>query len=129
MRISVNISSFDAFTRAADIDVSPSSVLPTAAAAGGHYSLLAGLCVVSVLLFVAVMVILKQNLGPVNDFLANVNGLIDRIRGCFPNPGSAAVDEAEMQQPPADGAMPVAAGLNLSDSDRAARLRGLVGCV
>ena len=129
MRISVNVSSFDAFPRPSDIDVSPSSVLPTAAAVGGHYSLLAGLCVVSVLLFVAVMVILKQNLGPVNDFLANVNGLIDRIRGCLPSSGSAAVDEAEMQQPPADGAMPVAAGRNLSDSDRAARLRGLVGCV
>ena len=129
MRISVNVSSFDAFTRAADIDVSPSSVLPTAAAAGGHYSLLAGLCVVSVLLFVAVMVILKQNLGPVNDLLANVNGLIDRIRACLPNSGSAAVDEVEMQQHPVDNAVPAAVGRNLSDSDRAARLRGLVGCV
>ena len=129
MRISVNVSSFHAFTQAADVKVSLCSAAPTAAASSGHTALLAGLCVVSVFLFAALMVIFKQNLGPVNDFLANVNGLIDRIRGCLPSSGSAAVDEAEMQQPPADGAMPVAAGRNLSDSDRAARLRGLVGCV
>ena len=129
MRISVNVSAFDAFTRAADIEVSPSSVVPTAAAAGGYSSLLAGLCVVSVLLFIAVMVILGQNIGPVADLLAQVNGLIDRIRACFPSAGPADEEGAEMDQLPTTNAVPVDAGRNLSDSDRAARARSLVGCV
>ena len=131
MHISLNISSFDAFTRAPDDDVvGPSSLVPTAAAAVGHSSLLIGVCVVSVLLFVALMVILKQNLGPVNELLAHVNGLIDRIRGCFGGAGNAADGQIEMAQMPAGNELAAdVAGRNLSDSDRAARLRGLVRCV
>ena len=129
MRISVNVSAFDAFTQVPDMDVSPSSVSPTAAAASGYSLLLAGLCVVSILLLVVVMVILGQNLGPVNDLLAQVNGLIDRIRACLSNAGPADDEEAEMDQLPASNAVPVFAVRNLSDSDCAARQRGLVGCI
>ena len=127
----MNISSFDAFTRAPDDDdVSPSSLAPTASAAGGYSALLAGVCVVSVLLFAALLVILKQNLGPVNEFLAQVNGLFDRVRGCLRGAGDAADGGTEMAQMPAGGEVPVViAGRNLSDSDRAARMRGLVRCV
>ena len=89
MRISVNASSFHAFTQAADVKVSLCSAGPTAAASSGHTALLAGLCVVSVFLFAALMVIFKQNLGPVTKLLAQVNGLFDRIRVCLPGAGSA----------------------------------------
>ena len=129
MRISVNVSAFDAFTRASDVEVSPSSVAPTAAAAGGYSSLLAGLCVVSVFLFVAVMVILGQNIASIANLLAQVNGLIDRMRACLPNAGSVDEEGVEMDQVPASNAVSVDAGRNLSDSDRAARARSLVGCV
>jgi len=129
MRISVNASSFHAFTQAADVKVSLCSAAPTAAASSGHTALLAGLCVVSVFLFAALMVIFKQNLGPVNEFLAQVNGLFDRIRACLPGAGSAPERETEMNQISAGNALSVDAGRNLSDSDRAARQRSLVDCV
>ena len=129
MRISVNVSSFHAFTQAADVKVSLCSAAPTAAASSGHTALLAGLCVVSVFLFAALMVIFKQNLGPVTEFLAQVNGLFDRIRACLPAAGSAPERETEMNHISAGNALSVDAGRNLSDSDRAARQRSLVDCV
>ena len=129
MRISVNVSSFHAFTRAPDIDVSPSSVMPTAAAASGYSGLVAGICVVSVVLLVVLLVVFGRRLGPVVAVLAHARALIDSIRACLPGANVAAGEQMEMGPIPAADPVPVAAGRNLSDSDRAARQRGLVGCV
>ena len=129
MRIAVNVSSFHAFTRATDFDVSPSSVMPTAAAASGYSALVAGICVISVCLLVALLVIFRQYLGPVSELLGHARSLIDSVRACLPGAGTATEGEHEMEPIPAADPVPVAAGRNLSDSDRAARLRGLVACV
>ena len=129
MRVSVNVSSFHAFTRAAEIEVSPSSVLPTAAAASGYHGLVAGICVVSALLLVALLVIFRERLAPVTAFLAQARGVIDSVRACLFGANTAPEGGLEMGPVPAADPVPVAAGRNLSDSDRAARQRGLVGCV
>ena len=53
-----------------EFDVNP-SLVAFLFAASGFLLLLAGVCVVSVLFFAALLLIFKQNIGPINKFMAN----------------------------------------------------------
>ena len=80
--------------------------MPSIFAASDFPLLLAGVCVVSVLFFAALMLIFKQIIGPINKFMANAIGLVDRDQAYLPNVVEEAEEDGDRSRCPSTALLP-----------------------